>query len=57
MTYMHINPLPIPSISIQNRRNYHQLLLCTKVAHASLVLGRIVGRHWVQVEFEGSGEW
>jgi hypothetical protein len=30
--------------------------MCYKVAHASLVLGRVVLRDGVQVEFEGGGE-
>ena len=53
---MHINPLSITPISIQNRRDDYQLLLCNKVAHASLVLGRIVGGDGVEVEFECCGE-
>ena len=53
---MHINPLSITPISIQNRRDDYQLLPCDKVAHASLVLGRVVLRDGVEVEFEGGGE-
>ena len=53
---MHINPLSISPITIQNRRDDYQLLFCDKVAHASLVLGRIVRRDGVEVEFECSGE-
>jgi hypothetical protein len=55
-TYMHIHPLPIPSIPIQNRRHNHQLILRDKVPHASLELGSVVGLHGVQVEFEGRDE-
>jgi hypothetical protein len=55
-TYMHVDLLPVPSISVQNRRDNHQLVLCAEVAHASLVLGGVAGGHGVQVELEGGGE-
>jgi hypothetical protein len=53
---MHVNPLAIAPVSVQNRRDDYQLLFGDKVAHAPLVLGRIVLRDGVQVEFEGAGE-
>jgi hypothetical protein len=53
---MHVDLLPVPSISVQNRRDNHQLVLCAEVAHASLVLGGVAGGHGVQVELEGGGE-
>jgi hypothetical protein len=53
---MHVHPLSIAPVPIQNRRHHHQLLMCHKVAHASLVLGRVVLRDGVQVEFEGGGK-
>jgi hypothetical protein len=56
VTYMHIYPLSIASISVQNRSNDYQLVVGTEVAHASLVLGRIVWGNWVEVEFKGGSE-
>jgi hypothetical protein len=53
---MHIHPLPIPSIPIQNRGHNHQLILRDKVPHASLELGSVVGLHRVEIEFEGCDE-
>lgn len=55
-TYMHVNSLSISPVSVQYRSDDYQLLLGNKVAHASLVLGRIVGRDGVEVEFQGRGE-
>lgn len=54
---MHVDPLSVASVSIQDSCDNHKLLVRDEVADASLVLGCVVRRDGVEVEFEGGGEW
>ena len=53
---MHVDLLSITSVSVQDRRDDHELVLCNKVTDASLILGSVVRRDGVQVEFKGGRE-
>lgn len=54
---MHVDLLAITPVSVQDCCDDHELVLCDKVTDASLVLGSIVRRDGVEVEFEGGSEW
>lgn len=53
---MHIDLLAVAPVAVQNCCDNNELLLCDKVADASLVLGCVVRRDRVQVEFQGGDE-
>lgn len=53
---MHINPLSVSSVTVQDSRDNNQLLLGDKVSNASLVPGRLALGNGMKVELEGRGE-
>lgn len=53
---MHVHLLPVASIAVEDCRDDDQLVLLHKVAHASLVLCRVVGGDGVEIEFQGGCE-
>ena len=55
-TYMHVNCLPIAPESVQNSRHDDQLFLGHEISDTSLILGRVMLLHGVEIEFECRSE-
>jgi hypothetical protein len=55
-TYVHIDRLPVASVSVQYGRHNHELVFRNKIPDASLVPRCFVGLHGVDVELESRSE-